>query len=41
MKGKYPDQELKDLDKDVEHKTHKLNVPGLDAERHAIIMYKK
>ena len=41
MKGKYPGQELKELDKDVEHKTHKLNVPGLGAERHAIIMYKK
>ena len=41
MKGKYPDQELKDLDKDVEHKAHIINVPGLKAERHAIIMYKK
>ena len=41
MKGKYPDQELKDLDKDVEYMAHIINVPGLKAERHAIIMYKK
>tara|TARA_B110000014_G_C20027995_1_gene533703 strand:- start:274 stop:903 length:630 start_codon:yes stop_codon:yes gene_type:complete len=41
MKGKYPEQELKDLGKDIKHKAHIINVPGLKAERHAIIMYKK
>ena len=44
MKGKEPYQELKELreiSKDVCDDVKSLNVPGLVAERHAIIIYKK
>ena len=40
MKGKYPDKELLELDKNVNYKVEKLIVPGLSAERHAVIMSK-
>tara|TARA_Y100000389_G_scaffold87870_1_gene84364 strand:+ start:98 stop:727 length:630 start_codon:yes stop_codon:yes gene_type:complete len=44
MKGKEPYQELKELreiSKDICVDVKSLNVPGLVAERHAIIIYKK
>ena len=44
MKGKEPYQELKELreiSKDICVDVNSLNVPGLVAERHAIIIYKK
>ena len=44
MKGKEPYQEIKELrevDKNVRIDVENLNVPGLTAERHAIIIYKK
>jgi 16S rRNA (guanine527-N7)-methyltransferase len=44
MKGKEPYRELKELrevDKNIRFDVENLNVPGLTAERHAIIIYKK
>ena len=44
MKGKYPKQELEELielDENVAFQVEKLKVPGLSAERHAVIIYKK
>ncbi len=40
MKGKYPDKELSELNKNIIYKVEKLIVPGLLAERHAVIMSK-
>ena len=40
MKGKYPDKELSELDKNINYEVEKLIVPGLSAERHAVIMSK-
>ena len=42
MKGKLPYQELdelKDLDKNIRFEVKRLDVPGLQAERHAIIIF--
>ena len=44
MKGKNPHQELEelqDINKDIHIDLQSLNVPGLSAERHAVIIYKK
>ena len=40
MKGKFPGSELKALSPDLREKVDvvRLNVPGLDAERHAVIL---
>ena len=39
MKGQYPEAELVDLPEDVRVETiHRLQVPGLDAERHLIVL---
>ena len=40
MKGKYPDKHLSELDKNINYKVEQLIVPGLSAERHAVIMSK-
>ena len=37
MKGRYPDQELEELDKTLSfEKAYRLNIPGLDVERYLI-----
>ena len=36
MKGKYPTEELSHLDKSQQVIVHKLQVPGLNAERHLV-----
>lgn len=42
MKGRYPDAEIEDLPEDIElFAVTKLDVPGLDAERHLITMKQK
>ena len=44
MKGKYPKQELEELLSwmgKCSVSSGKLKVPGLSAERHAVIIYKK
>ena len=39
MKGSYPEAELTELpDADIARTVHRLQVPGLDAERHLVIM---
>ncbi len=43
MKGKYPHEEIKDLEnlnKDLNFIVKKLDVPGLNADRHAVIINK-
>ena len=43
MKGKYPHEEIKELEnlqKDLNFIVEKLDVPGLDADRHAVIINK-
>ena len=43
MKGKFPYQEIEELEalnKSVSLKVEKLDVPGLEAERHAVIIKK-
>ena len=43
MKGKIPHQEIEELEslnKNVSLKVEKLDVPGLEAERHAVIIKK-
>ena len=44
MKGKFPIQEiseLKSIDKNIDYEVKNLKVPGLKAERHAVIIFKK
>jgi 16S rRNA (guanine527-N7)-methyltransferase len=39
MKGGYPEAELTELpDAGIARTVHRLQVPGLDAERHLVIM---
>lgn len=38
MKGALPGEELAELSKNIEITIHKLSVPGLDEERHLIVM---
>ena len=41
MKGLYPQQELAAIPPDYQAETRRLQVPGLDAERHVVIITPK
>ena len=38
MKGRYPDKELSDLSNQADATVHQLNVPGLQAQRHLVVI---